>query len=390
MIPLREIFSDQDKVNIQRTLNFNYKVDLGTNMYIALSEALTSVQSSSQIAVESWIVCLTDGVSTCRGYDAFRAALLQSAPNIHLAMIGINLSSDYQQKLQAICSKFGSARTKGVFVPSEANVNDVNKAFGQVAAHIPVSQTFELDGKLSTNDCLRLINEYLPNQIRLDDMLGRKFWIEFLYRRIKVFDKNEHFNYNESYEELGSSLMQVMLHEAEHLLSSNHSMNWKESNHEQLIYDFTNPDSPEFRLICTAPEKMTKESISKFSSLNLPGFCIPKSEELCQRQTLDRFLSQSLNIPLTEHGSNGSRRLTCIDNNRFVLTLDFTLKLLNIHERVACNIPCVIEGETGVSKTALTKMYSILRNSSLNNQICDETRNALESIVGALQEDYHF
>ena len=133
---------------------------------------------------------------------------------------------------------------------------------------------------------------------------------------------------------------------------------------------------------------MSEESIKRFGSLDLPGFYIPKPEELQQRATLDRFLSQALRIPLTQHEPDDSQRLSCIDDNRFVLTLDFTLKLLNIHERVACHIPCIIEGETGVSKTALTKMYTIMRNSSLNNHAHDETQNSLALIVEALTDDY--
>lgn len=56
-------------------------------------------------------------------------------------------------------------------------------------------------------------------------------------------------------------------------------------------------------------------------------------------------------------------RLKCIDEQGFVLNLDFTMKLLNIHERIAYCLPCIMEGEIRVSKTALTKMYNILRNS---------------------------
>jgi len=79
-------------------------------------------------------------------------------------------------------------------------------------------------------------------------------------------------------------------------------------------------------------------------------------------------------------------RLQCIDENRFVLTLDFVIKMLNMHERIACRVPCIIEGETGVSKTALTKMYSILRNSSLCQKVKKETNNALQLIVQNLRD----
>ncbi len=68
-----------------------------------------------------------------------------------------------------------------------------------------------------------------------------------------------------------------------------------------------------------------------------------------------------MSIPLSTN-SKGEAVLSCIEDSGFVLTLDFAVKLLLIHERVECRLPVILEGETGVSKTALTKMYSILRN----------------------------
>ena len=53
-----------------------------------------------------------------------------------------------------------------------------------------------------------------------------------------------------------------------------------------------------------------------------------------------------------------------IQESQYVLTLDYTLKMLNIHERYECGIPVIIEGETGVGKTALVEMLSKLWNYS--------------------------
>ncbi len=58
-------------------------------------------------------------------------------------------------------------------------------------------------------------------------------------------------------------------------------------------------------------------------------------------------------------------RLKAIDEEQYVLTLDYTIKMLNIHERYKCGVPVIIEGETGVGKTALVKMLSKLWNQSL-------------------------
>jgi hypothetical protein len=139
---------------------------------------------------------------------------------------------------------------------------------------------------------------------------------------------------------------------------------WKESNHEYLIYDFVKPDAPEFRLICTAPDLMDEGTKQWYKDLDLPDFFIPSSADLSSQDILDCYISQAIDVPLTKQ-QGGTADLACIDENKFVLTLNFTMKLLNMHERVACQIPCIIEGETGVSKTALTKMDSILRNSAL-------------------------
>ncbi len=88
--------------------------------------------------------------------------------------------------------------------------------------------------------------------------------------------------------------------------------------------------------------------------------CIPcVSREVYSRDVLDSFLSRALNVELE------NRRLGIVDDSAYVLTLDYTIKMLNIHERHECGIPVIIEGETGVGKTALVEMLSKLWNQSL-------------------------
>ena len=82
------------------------------------------------------------------------------------------------------------------------------------------------------------------------------------------------------------------------------------------------------------------------------------NRDLFSRSKLDTYLSRALNVPLC----NG--RLTPIDEQSYVLTLDFTIKMLNIYERYECGVPVIIEGETGVGKTALIEMLSKLINHS--------------------------
>ena len=65
---------------------------------------------------------------------------------------------------------------------------------------------------------------------------------------------------------------------------------------------------------------------------------------------------------------------------KYVLTLDYTLKMLNIHERRQCGVPVIIEGETGVGKTALIEMLSKLWNISQRNQIFSQRKHFLDYI----------
>ena len=76
---------------------------------------------------------------------------------------------------------------------------------------------------------------------------------------------------------------------------------------------------------------------------------------------LEKCLSRALNIPLDK-----CHKL--ITESKYVLTLDYTMKMLNIHERRTCGVPVIIQGETGVGKTALIEMLSKLWNSSLTKQ----------------------
>ena len=90
-----------------------------------------------------------------------------------------------------------------------------------------------------------------------------------------------------------------------------------------------------------------------------PPLSLPRPSDLYSRELLEEFISRALNIRLE------NKHLEPIDEAQYVLTLDYTIKMLNIHERYMCGIPVIIEGETGVGKTALVEMLSKLWNHAL-------------------------
>ena len=70
-----------------------------------------------------------------------------------------------------------------------------------------------------------------------------------------------------------------------------------------------------------------------------------------------------------------------MDNSNYVLTLDFAIKMLNINERAECRMPVIIEGETGVGKTALVEMLSKLWNYSLSRDWMVQRSRMVDVII---------
>ena len=122
--------------------------------------------------------------------------------------------------------------------------------------------------------------------------------------------------------------------------------------------------------------------------------------KLYERSTLDEYLAKALSLPLSEvtevvqigtdkmvkpTKERRYKRLKIIDDNNYVLTLDYTLKMINIHERRECGMPVIIEGETGVGKTELLKMLSKLWNYSWEVQ-WSKQKEELEALLVDIQK----
>lgn len=119
------------------------------------------------------------------------------------------------------------------------------------------------------------------------------------------------------------------------------------------------------------------------------------TRDFFERKILDEYLARALTLPLSEvteviYTSNGNgplieetryKPLKLIDDSNYVLTLDFALKMINIHERKECGMPVIIEGETGVGKTALLRMLSKLWNYSYEIDLKSYIHRLKESLT---------
>ena len=64
------------------------------------------------------------------------------------------------------------------------------------------------------------------------------------------------------------------------------------------------------------------------------------------------------------------------------------MQMLSIHERRECGIPVIIEGETGVGKTALINMLSKLWNHALINELKSVKKRIIDLFSPEYQGTY--
>ena len=87
--------------------------------------------------------------------------------------------------------------------------------------------------------------------------------------------------------------------------------------------------------------------------------------ELKEQKTLQDCLWTALQI----RNDPSQSALSVLQNQGYVLTLDYLLKMLSVHERQQCGMPVVISGETGVGKTFLLETLSKLYNHSYQQSL---------------------
>ena len=68
------------------------------------------------------------------------------------------------------------------------------------------------------------------------------------------------------------------------------------------------------------------------------------------------------------------------------MTLDYAVKMLSVHERSKCGVPVIINGETGVGKTFLLEMLSLLWNQPILSAINQQKSTFQELLMQKLEE----
>ena len=91
-----------------------------------------------------------------------------------------------------------------------------------------------------------------------------------------------------------------------------------------------------------------------------------------EQSVLENYLCQALKVQRNPDGE-----ISVLKTKGYVLTLDYLLKIIGVHERQKCGMPVVISGETGVGKTFLLETLNELYNYSQQKKL-DYWRNELQ------------
>ena len=291
----------------------------------------------------------------------------------------MNLGRESEQVIRDTCMRGES----DVIIRAGGGLDSLAQAWTEVGDLLTVSERIEQDGEsISGSECKRLLRKYM----KLDDehsswnRLKQRYWIRYLWRRCGILASSEKFNKNKDFPEFGSTTMEVMLDEVENALAE--QLDWNESNHEQLVYskqlievDGVSVVDYEWSVLATNPDATDPGWTRRKALLSSLKMHPPTKADLDRpdRRVMDAYLANGLGIELEDLRDESSTSgapfdfctgtLRAIDNEEFVLTLDFMMKMLCMNERIECRVPCIMEGETGVSKTALTRMLFHLKNS---------------------------
>ena len=216
-------------------------------------------------------------------------------------------------------------------------------------------------------ECYKLLNKYMIAEVQSKKVL-QKLFIKYMHRRCQILESLPAFNFNTGssftmevegekkricLKNLGSTLMELMLNEVNStfccLIASRE---WSSLEHHQLVYDSVG-GGHSLLYLSLNPEKLPPVITQELDKI---GVFVPQRKHLGDRDTLDPYLARALGIRIPGEGN----RLDLIDKEKYVLTSDFIMKMININERRMCGVPVIIEGETGVGKTELMRILSLL------------------------------
>lgn len=361
----------------------------GSIIYAGLKECVEILNNVSWNSFKKFIVVLSDGGVDGTKYKECIQALHQSEKTISILFIAIDVALNFEIQLKRAISPFARAFK---WIVALDNERAISNAFGDVAQSLSVNEQIQKNAEdITEKDVHTLITKYMRPTVGLEwSRVQKALWIRYMVRRCKILASSTKFDKNTELAHYGSLTMKMMLLEAQHAVEKNHIV-WENSNHEHMVYRETvieKKDSKktskvdyQWSIIASHQENDCLWD-EKEKVLRELGMYVPRQEDLSDPRVLETYLGYAIGARLEDPrdsctSGNGEQRkfdfplgrLPGIEEEGFILTLDFLMKMLLINERIKCRVPCIIMGETGVSKTKVTEtLFSLKNNYSGDSQ----------------------
>ena len=262
-------------------------------------------------------------------------------------------------------------------VNNDNNLVEITEKERKVCAILQAYRDGELDPKRSsrtsdTDEAWSITTENVTDDDmcraillqQFDDVLSSRAskmhqmaFLRYLYDRLKLFDQ-EVFRWSvmETYVNLAEKAVQHFLTEATYLSSRGLKCIWQACNQYFLIAD---PTGGSFATLVPPRRSPAGHSDPVQSTMLRVLYSETRDPLLAVKPDMDaqpqKYLQWAFGMSLATID-------LLLNQKQFVLTKDFTYKLLLIHERKKARLPLIIEGETGVGKTFLLEMYTNFMN----------------------------
>lgn len=239
-------------------------------------------------------------------------------------------------------------------ISNERSYLDINTSETKTDDVIEYLENKYKDYFKNDDNCREVISTIFKKHMKNSELenskkIHQKFFISYMKKRVDFLSNNIQFRTNnlgmgnpkvyKSWLKIGSILMEQMLHEVDSFSNRNIRCNWLEYPHIYLCYD-----DQSFKVLAldksnpnciNLVKKLESLEVGLFKDAQFP--MVPDKIQLKQKSSLLKYLSVAIHTPL-KHVN------TIINNSNYVLTLDYTLKMIQIHERQQNRMPTIIQG----------------------------------------------
>eukprot|EP00796_Vickermania_ingenoplastis_P001552 gene1552-937_t len=358
-----------------------------SNLFSAFVRGIQTLLSAPhQEGRKKMLIVVSDEDEESRDKDTCKKLVLEH-PEIQIIYIAVAQTSEMQITVKDACQ----LDMPGNHIFAAQTAEEFKFAMEEVRRHIKVKDfVAELGKGLTLQELQKIVEEFMNEGDRESKWSHtmRSHWMRYMRRQCKVLEYSPKLNNNTTLKNFGTLTMKRMLKGAEHMILKDH-VQWKNRCYEILLphrsycHDETTDTAEEcyeWSVLVVNPSKdptfswkLKADELEKELEITLAT-----EEDLRKDEVLEAYLAYAVGAELSNPQQKKKMKSTsgkCFDfpegfslhalhevDETFILTQDFLLKMILMNECLECGKPCIIEGETGVSKTKLSQMLFVAKN----------------------------